>query len=166
MCAEYGKGAGMKTKMLLAGIAAMAGVSFAMVGGATAAPLGAPRLADTAHVSSDASDLIIKTQGRRGGGGRVGVRTGGGRFVAGGGGGRAWRGGGGRGISSGAAIGLGVGAAALGILGAAAAANSQPYYPAYGAPAPVYGGGCYIVRKPMYDDWGNYLGRRRVRVCD
>lgn len=148
----------MKTKHLLAGIAAMVGVSFAMAGGATAAPLGAPRLADTAHVSSDASDLIIKTQGRRGGGGRVGVRTGGGRVV--GGGGRAWRGGGGRGISSGAAIGLGVGAAALGILGAAAAANAAP------GPGPYYGGNCYIVRRPMYDDWGNYIGRRRVRVCD
>lgn len=146
----------MKTKSLLAGFAAVVGLSFAMSGAATGAPLGAPRLADPALVSSEASDMIVKTQGRRGGGGRVGVRGGGGRFV---GGGRGFRGGGGRGLSTGAAVGIGVGAAALGILGAAAAANSAPAYP-------VYGGGCYIVRQPMYDDFGNYLGRRRVRVCD
>lgn len=131
---------------------------------ASAAPLGAAGKAfsNAPIASSEASDLIVKTQGRRIGGGRVGGgrvgvgagRVGGGRFV---GGGRGWRGGRGGGISSGAAIGLGVGAAALGILGAAAAAGA--------APGPVYGG-CYIVRQPVYDDWGNYLGRRRVRVCD
>lgn len=133
------------------------GLSFGAAELASAAPLGAPRLADSALVSSEASDLVIKTQGRRGGGGRVGVRPGGGRFV--GGGGRGWRGGGGRGLSTGAAVGIGVGAAALGILGAAAAANSAPAYP-------VYGGSCYIARQPMYDNWGNYIGRRRVRVCN
>lgn len=135
---------------------------------ASAAPLSAAgkALSNAPIAASEASDLIVKTQGRRGGGrvgvgrvggGRVGAgRVGGGRFV--GGGGRGWRGGRGGGISSGAAIGLGVGAAALGILGAAAAAGAAEAPPAYGR--------CYIVRQPVYDDWGNYLGRRRVRVCD
>ena len=41
-------------------------------------------------------------------------------------------------------------------------------YGGYGHNHGGYGGygGCYIVRQPMYDDWGNYLGRRRVQVCD
>ncbi len=70
---------------------------------------------------------------------------------------------------SGAAIGAGV---ALGVLGAAAAASaaSGPYYGGYGYGAPVYGGygygGCYIARQPVHDAWGNYLGTRRVRVCE
>ena len=50
----------------------------------------------------------------------------------------------------------------IGAMGAAAAADSGYYYP---APAPVYGG-CYWVRQPAYDSWGNYLGRRRVQVCN
>jgi hypothetical protein len=48
-------------------------------------------------------------------------------------------------------------------LGAAAASAAQPRY--Y-APAPVYGGDCWIERRPVYDNWGNYIGRRRIRVCE
>jgi len=120
---------------------------------ATAGPAGVGGSA-AAQKSLDASldesaARIEKTQFRRRGVG-PGVRRGGGVAFAPG---RR------RGLSTGAAVGIGVGAAALGILGAAAAANAA-------APAPVYGGGCYITRQPMYDNWGNYIGRRRVRVCD
>jgi hypothetical protein len=43
-------------------------------------------------------------------------------------------------------------------IGAAAASTTTPYY--------GYGYGCYIARQPFYDDYGNYLGSRRVRVCN
>jgi hypothetical protein len=40
---------------------------------------------------------------------------------------------------------------------------------AYGSPAyedaPIYGD-CYLTRRPAYDAWGNFVGYRRVRVCD
>lgn len=63
----------------------------------------------------------------------------------------------------GVAIGAGV---ALGVLGAAAAAGAaSPYYGGYGYGAPVYGG-CYIAQQPVHDAWGNYLGTRRVQVCE
>lgn len=162
------KGADMNGRNWILGAAMLAGASLLATSAASAAPLSVAgkALSNAPIASSEASDLIVKTQGRRVGGGRIGGgrvgggrigggRVGGGRFV--GGGGRGWRGGG-RGISSGAAIGLGVGAAALGILGAAAAAGAAEAPPAYGR--------CYIVRRPVYDDWGNYLGRRRMRVCD
>lgn len=55
----------------------------------------------------------------------------------------------------GAAVGAGL---ALGILGAAAAASA--------ASGPGYYGECYITRQPVHDAWGNYVGSRRVRVCD
>jgi hypothetical protein len=45
-------------------------------------------------------------------------------------------------------------------LGAAAANANQPGYYA----APAYGG-CWIERRPVYDQWGNFIGRRRIRVC-
>jgi hypothetical protein len=48
-------------------------------------------------------------------------------------------------------------------LGAVAASAAQPRY--Y-APAPVYGGDCWFERRPVYDSWGNYIGRRRIRVCE
>ncbi len=62
-------------------------------------------------------------------------------------------------------------------LGAFAAAASRSAYagPRY---APVYGDGyaaadyaapyqpqCFIQRQPVYDNWGNYAGARKVRVC-
>ncbi|MGP0105462.1 hypothetical protein [Rhodoblastus sp.] len=56
------------------------------------------------------------------------------------------------------------GAAAAGLIGGlalgAAIANSNQ--PAYVAPVD---GGCWLERRPVYDQWGNYIGRRRVRVC-
>lgn len=58
-----------------------------------------------------------------------------------------------RGWNRGAVIG---GAAALGILGAAAAASASPYYGGYG---------CYIEQRPVHDQWGRYLGVQNVRVC-
>lgn len=146
----------MKRKSMVLGAAFLAATFLGATGMVSAAPLGAAgaALPEAAQARADdaASGLIVQTQGRRR---VVGGRVGGGRNAFGGGG-PGWRGGG-RGLSTGAAIGLGVGAATLGILGAAAAAGA--------ADAPVYGG-CYIVRQPVYDDWGNYLGRRRMRVCD
>ncbi|WP_298427394.1 hypothetical protein [Rhodoblastus sp.] len=49
-------------------------------------------------------------------------------------------------------------------LGAAAASAAQPGY--YYGPGPAYGGDCWIERRPVYDSWGNYIGRRRIRVCE
>jgi hypothetical protein len=46
-------------------------------------------------------------------------------------------------------------------LGAAAAGAAQGPY--YGGPG--YGG-CWVERRPVYDAYGNYIGRRRVRVCE
>jgi hypothetical protein len=54
----------------------------------------------------------------------------------------------------GAAVGLGI----LGIAAAAAAANSQPEY--------VEGPACYFERRPVHDRFGNYIGTRRIRVCE
>ncbi len=61
--------------------------------------------------------------------------------------------------------GCGGGAAAAGLigglaLGTAIANANQPRY--YAAPAD---GGCWIERRPVYDQWGNFIGRRRIRVC-
>jgi len=64
-----------------------------------------------------------------------------------------------RGIGPGGAIAAG---AALGILGAAAAASAAP---GYYAPAPAYGYGCYYERRPVYDAWGNPRGTHPVQVC-
>lgn len=57
-----------------------------------------------------------------------------------------------RGWNRGAVIG---GAAALGILGAAAAASAYPYG----------GYNCYIEQRPVHDQWGRYVGVQNVRVC-
>ncbi len=65
-----------------------------------------------------------------------------------------WRGGWG----PGPAIGLGVlGGVALGA--AAANAANGPYY----GPGP--GGDCWLERRPIFDEYGNRVGSRRVRVC-
>lgn len=69
-------------------------------------------------------------------------------------------------IAAGVLGGLAVGA----IAGSAAANSNNGYYggPAY-APAyaaPVYGGGCYFTRQPVYDEDGDVVGHRRVRVCE
>ena len=57
-----------------------------------------------------------------------------------------------RGWNNGAVIG---GAAALGILGAAAAASAYPYG----------GYSCHIEQRPVHDQWGRYVGVQNVRVC-
>ncbi len=66
-----------------------------------------------------------------------------------------------------------IGGLAVGAIAGSAIANSRPYgYPAYGpgyAPAyatPAYGSGCYFTREPVYDAYGEVIGRRRVRVCE
>ena len=56
-----------------------------------------------------------------------------------------------------------VAAGVIGGLALGAAAASAAQGPGYG-PGPY--GGCWVERRPVYDDDGNYLGRRRVRVCE
>ncbi|HUO53339.1 MAG TPA: hypothetical protein VMU18_01260 [Rhodoblastus sp.] len=68
-----------------------------------------------------------------------------------------WGCGGGGNAGAAAAAGL-IGGMAL---GAAAANAAQPHY-YYGAPAAE----CWFERRPVYDSWGNYIGRRRIRVCE
>lgn len=73
----------------------------------------------------------------------------------------------------GGAIAAGVlGGLAVGAIAGSAAANANggyyggnSYAPAY-APAPAYRGGCYYTRQPVYDEDGEVVGRRRVRVCE
>lgn len=64
-----------------------------------------------------------------------------------------------------------VGGLALGAIAGSAAANANGYNngyyaPAYAAPRPYYGGGCYLQRQPVYDEDGYVVGHRRVRVCE
>ena len=64
----------------------------------------------------------------------------------------------GGGYNAGPAVAAGVlGGMALGA--AAAGAAQGPYYG-----GPGYGG-CWVERRPVYDAYGNYIGRRRMRVC-
>lgn len=57
------------------------------------------------------------------------------------------------------------------IIGGAIASQARPA-PVYVAPGPVYvapryeAPDCYFVRRPVYDNWGEFAGYRRVRVCD
>ena len=72
---------------------------------------------------------------------------------------------------NGGAVAAGVigGLAAGAIAGSVLSNSNQGYgYPAYGAPPPqpVYGGGCYFTRQPVYDEDGEMVGHRRVRVCE
>lgn len=67
------------------------------------------------------------------------------------GGGWGYRGGWGAPVAAGLIGGLALGAAA---------AASHPYYGGY------YSRACYPADQPVYDDWGNFLGYRRVRVCN
>lgn len=59
-------------------------------------------------------------------------------------------------------------AVAAGVLGgmavgaAAAGAANGPYY----GPGPGYGGQCWMERRPIVDEYGVVIGRRRVRVCN
>ena len=63
-----------------------------------------------------------------------------------------------------------IGGLALGAIAGSAAANANgyngAYAPAYAAPQPYYGGGCYFQRQPVYDEDGELVGHRRVRVCE
>jgi hypothetical protein len=70
-----------------------------------------------------------------------------------------WGCGGGWGPAPGAVAAGVIGGMALGA--AAASAANAPY----AAPAPAYGG-CWLERRPVYDAYGNYIGRRRVQVCE
>ncbi len=98
-----------------------------------------------ATVTQDAAanNLVQQVQRRRAFSRGSGVRRGavrGGRVVRGGR----------RGIGVGGAAALGLG---LGILGAAAAANAYPRE-------------CWIERRPVYNNWGEYVGDRNTRVCN
>lgn len=73
-------------------------------------------------------------------------------------GGGGWGGGGGMNPGAAAALGA-LGGVAVG----AAIANSARPPAYYEAPPPAE---CWLERRPVYDSWGNYLGRRRVRVCE
>jgi hypothetical protein len=59
-------------------------------------------------------------------------------------------------------------AAAVGVLGglalgaAAAGAAQGPYY----GPGPGPGPDCWIERRAVFDENGDYIGRRRIRVCE
>lgn len=64
-----------------------------------------------------------------------------------------------------------VGGLALGAIAGSAAANSNGYNngyyaPAYAAPRPYYRSSCYVQRQPVYDEDGEVVGHRRVRVCE
>jgi hypothetical protein len=65
----------------------------------------------------------------------------------------------GGGYNAGPAVAAGV----LGGLALGAAAASAAQGPGY-APAPV--AECWIERRPIVDEYGVVVGRRRVRVCD
>jgi hypothetical protein len=132
----------MKRMSRLVVVAAISlGLGASLGGSVNAMPLGADR------VTIAAPDLLTQVQHKQNfkGGGQQ-------RHFNGGGGGRRGNRAGGN-FGRNAAIGVG-GLAVLGILGAAAAANAGP------------GPDCYIARQPVYDDWGNYRGSRRVRVCE
>lgn len=83
------------------------------------------------------------------------------------------------GSNAGAAVFAGVvGALALGAIAASASRRSYAYDAGYGY-APAYSGGygysgyapayqaqCYKQKQRVYDNWGNYVGKRVVRVCN
>lgn len=83
-----------------------------------------------------------------------------------------------RGSSAGPVIAGVIGGLALGAIAASASRRAYAYDAGYGhGYAPVYGGGyaysnydgygaqCFIQKQRVYDDWGNYVGKRKVRVC-
>jgi hypothetical protein len=133
----------MKISHSLFAAAVLAGVTL------VAAPASAAPALSLGITSGEISrdNLVQQTQarGRVGPGrsiGRVGPRSG---VVV-------RRGGRGIGPAGAAAIGIGVlGAAAI----AAGAAQSQPVYRE-----------CWTERRPVSDQWGNFVGYRRVRVCN
>ncbi len=61
------------------------------------------------------------------------------------------------------------GPVAAGVIGglAAGAIIGSAVRPAYGyGPGPYYGAGCYRVRRPVYDAYGNFAGYRFAPVCN
>lgn len=40
------------------------------------------------------------------------------------------------------------------------------YYPPSGYYAPVYTRSCYSEHRAIYNTWGDFVGYRRVRICD
>ncbi len=66
----------------------------------------------------------------------------------------------GGGYNAGPAVAAGV----IGGLALGAAAASAAQAPGYYGPAPV--GECWIERRPIVDEYGVVVGRRRVRVCN
>jgi hypothetical protein len=72
-----------------------------------------------------------------------------------------------------------IGGLALGAIAASASRRAYAYDSGYRyAPAPVYrghyassgfgddyGAHCFIQKRRVFDDWGNYVGKRKVRVC-
>jgi hypothetical protein len=56
-----------------------------------------------------------------------------------------------------------VGGAALGILGAAAAAHAY-HAPRYGYV--VEGGECWRERRAVYNRYGDFVGYRNIRICN
>jgi hypothetical protein len=78
------------------------------------------------------------------------------QYYRGGGWGGGWGGGG----WAGPAVAAGVlGGVALGA--AAANAANGPYY----GPGPGPGPACWVERRPVYDEYGNFIGRRNVKLC-
>ncbi len=55
-------------------------------------------------------------------------------------------------------------AAALGGFALGAVAGSVTQQPAYAGG--YYGGGCYMVDRPVTDGWGNVIEYRRAQICD
>lgn len=58
------------------------------------------------------------------------------------------------------------GGLAAGIVGSALVANSYAHaYPAYGYGV-VHAPSCWRETRPVYDRFGNFVGHRRIRVCN
>jgi hypothetical protein len=72
--------------------------------------------------------------------------------------------------STGRAIAAGVAGGAVGVrLGAAAASAARPVPPpvvVYERPVEYVEPVCHFERQPVFDEYGNPAGARRVRVCD
>ena len=78
-----------------------------------------------------------------------------------------WYGGGWGWLGAPAIAAIGLGALAVGVV--AGGAGAYPYYGGYyGYPAAygdAYPARFCVVRNPVYDDWGNFVGYQRMRVA-
>jgi hypothetical protein len=69
--------------------------------------------------------------------------------------------------STGAAIAAGVGGAAIGaMLGGALAQPGPPVYAPPPAPVYVERPHCWRERRPVFDEYGEIIGYRPIRICD